>query len=140
MIIHNVAAEQGQPPPRVTPAIETVLLQYPWPGNVRELRNLAERVSIFAAGRELRVEDFPANFARGGLPPQPFHAAESSRTASDSAASLDLQQLERVTIQRALAQFHGNRSAAADALGISRRTLQRKLKEYQLAEQNEPDQ
>ncbi len=135
------AAELGQPPPRLTPEVERHLKAYRWPGNVRELRNLAERLSIFAAGRELRLEDFPpalredpaamsaaraaaasAEAARSGAPP-----ATGAATGEDT---LDLQELERRTIERALRRFGGNRSLAAEALGISRRTLQRKLKEY----------
>ncbi|HOE96961.1 MAG TPA: sigma-54 dependent transcriptional regulator [Candidatus Sumerlaeota bacterium] len=133
------AAEGGQPQPRLTPEVERRLVAYPWPGNVRELRNLAERLSIFAAGRELRADDLPFEIAN------PFAAGRivagrglgpGSAVATDM---LDLQQIERITIERALARFGGNRSAAAEALGISRRTLQRKLKEYQMAAQEDED-
>lgn len=123
--LHRFAAEQGQPAARLTPAVEKILLEYSWPGNVRELRNLAERLSIFAAGRELTPADF-ANEIRGAAVP----VAASRVEAAAEPATLDLQELERRTIERALEKFGGNRSLAAEALGISRRTLQRKLKEY----------
>jgi DNA-binding NtrC family response regulator len=139
--LKRFAAEQGTAAPRTTPEIEEKLIGYAWPGNVRELRNLAERLSIFAAGREIRLTDFPANFAFGGG----GAAAEAKEPASAGApagaatggGTLDLQMIERRTILRALDQFGGNRSAAAEALGISRRTLQRKLKEYKIADQGD---
>ncbi len=138
--LHRFAADQGQPPARLTPEVERLLLQYAWPGNVRELRNLAERLSIFAAGRELTPEDFPgAMRGEGGLAAAALGvgAGAGLRPAPPpppaDPASLDLQQIERRTIERALAMFAGNRSQAAEALGISRRTLQRKLKEYRAA-------
>ncbi len=124
--LHRFAAEQGHPAPRLTPAVEKILFDYAWPGNVRELRNLAERLSIFAAGRELTPDDF-VNEMRG--PVAPAAAARGESTAAEP-ATLDLQAIERRTIERALEKFGGNRSLAAEALGISRRTLQRKLKEY----------
>ncbi|MCE5229726.1 sigma-54 dependent transcriptional regulator [bacterium] len=131
--LHRFAAEQGQPPARLTPAIERILLDYAWPGNVRELRNLAERLSIFAAGRELTPADFASEMRGPAVP-------AGSRTATAEPATLDLQELERRTIEKALQKFGGNRSLAAEALGISRRTLQRKLKEYKAdGADEEPD-
>jgi DNA-binding NtrC family response regulator len=137
MFLARFAAEQGQPAARLTPEIEALVLNYAWPGNVRELRNLAERLSIFASGRDLIRDDIPANIL------QPSAAPGAAAAGSDGARSelpgnlLDLEQLERLTIEKALNQFNGNRSAAAEALGISRRTLQRKLKEYKMAEEDE---
>jgi DNA-binding NtrC family response regulator len=100
---------------------------------VRELRNLCERLSIFAAGREILPEDFPSSIPVG---PAAVAPAARAAAAAPAGATLDLQQIERQTIERALERFSGNRSAAAEALGISRRTLQRKLKEYAIHEQN----
>ena len=155
--LRRFAAEQGQPPAVLPASLEPVLLQYPWPGNVREIRNLAERLSIFAAGRDLRSEDFPPNYnferpltLGAGLAGftgrdsfqstegQPAGGSPSSMPAGLGSVApgggvLDLQSIERMAIERALEQFSGNRSAAAEALGISRRTLPRKLKDYRLA-------
>jgi DNA-binding NtrC family response regulator len=133
LFLKRFAAEQGLPPPRLTPPIEAHLLAYAWPGNVRELRNLCERLSIFAAGREILPEDFPSSIPVG---PAAVAPAARAAAAAPAGATLDLQQIERQTIERALERFSGNRSAAAEALGISRRTLQRKLKEYAIHEQN----
>jgi DNA-binding NtrC family response regulator len=133
--LNKFAIEQGTPPPRLTPEIESRLEAYHWPGNVRELRNLAERLSIFASGRTIESSDFPGNF--GFLPAggrSPMAADDLVDPDGQNADLLDLQQIERQTIERALARFRGNRSAAAQALGISRRTLQRKVKEYRMVD------
>ncbi|MEN6626235.1 MAG: sigma-54 dependent transcriptional regulator [Candidatus Sumerlaeia bacterium] len=128
--LHRFAAEQGQPPARLTPEVEKVLLEYGWPGNVRELRNLAERLSIFASGRDLTPADFAPEM-RGAPPP-----AAAAKAAEET---VPLDELERRAIARALEKFAGNRSLAAEALGISRRTLQRKLKEYRAGEPDEDE-
>jgi DNA-binding NtrC family response regulator len=141
--LRRFAADQGAAPPVLTTSVTPLVEQYAWPGNVRELRNLAERLSIFAGGRELTPADFPPNFLEGGaVLTSPLGGLSAAAGASIAprveGGTLDLQALERQAIQRALEQFQGNRSAAAEALGISRRTLQRKLKEYRLAEE-EPE-
>jgi DNA-binding NtrC family response regulator len=66
-------------------------------------------------------------------------SATSGASAALSTGVLDLQALEKKAILQALQKFNNNRSAAAEALGISRRTLQRKLKEYQIAGQDTQD-
>ena len=132
--LRRFAAEQGLAPPGLTGEVERRVLDYPWPGNVRELRNLAERLTIFAAGREISPDDLPEAVLQAGAAPAALFRREPGKAA---ATLLDLQQIERLTIEQALRQFGGNRSAAAEALGISRRTLQRKLKEYQMASQNQ---
>ena len=147
LYLRRFAAEQGTPPPLLTPEVEARLEGYSWPGNVRELRNVAERLSIFAAGRELGMADLPFGGAAPAVPggaapqaaPRPLGAPMASPGAEAGADLLDLEELERRAIQRALEQFGGNRSAAADALGISRRTLQRKLKEYKMATDQDLD-
>jgi DNA-binding NtrC family response regulator len=93
------------------------LMQYRWPGNVRELEHAVERAVILANSASIRVRD---------LPPE---VTQKARTrASDD--TLDLAQQERVTIERALARFDGNRKMAAGALKISTVTLWRKMKLY----------
>jgi DNA-binding NtrC family response regulator len=142
--LRRFSADQGTAPPLLTTGVAATLERYAWPGNVRELRNLAERLSIFAAGRELTGGDFPPDFAGqpAGSAGQGSYApagSTGSTTQPAETGTLDLQSLERQAIERALGQFQGNRSAAAEALGISRRTLQRKLKEYRMAEEESED-
>ena len=94
------------------------LLEYRWPGNVRELRNVVVRMAILAESNEIGVAD---------LPPE-FHAPSGFSLSLQALAGLD--QMERSAITKALEESGGNRQAAADRLGISKRTLQRRIKEY----------
>jgi transcriptional regulator with PAS, ATPase and Fis domain len=98
----------------------TALMNYRWPGNVRELEHAIERAVIVARGTSIRVRELPPEVS------QKVH----QRAPDDS---LDLQALERATIERALERFRGNRRDAAEALKISTVTLWRKMKQYGLA-------
>jgi DNA-binding NtrC family response regulator len=92
--------------------------RYPWPGNIRELRNLMARLAVTVDGPEIGLRDLPSEF-HGLLP----HQAESSPSHS-------LDKLEQEVIIHALEQADGRRNRAAEMLGISRRTLIRRLKVY----------
>ncbi len=103
------------------------LRRYHWPGNVRELRNVITRASIFAREGAVTADDL-------GLPLRPV-------PISAPACSLDsgLEGIERRTILRVLGETNGHRQRAANLLGISRRTLSRKLKQYSLADPSDHD-
>jgi DNA-binding NtrC family response regulator len=103
-----------------------VLTAYAWPGNARELRNALERASTLAPGREIRPEDLPPRIRDAG--------AAAVRIADASRRSLPLRELERAYILEVLRQTGGNKSRAADILGLDRRTLYRKLDEYRAEE------
>ena len=94
----------------------TLLESYSWPGNVRELRNSLNKAMILATGPEIEPRDLPPEILRAE--PEP---------AGDQFC---LDRLERQTIHKVLAQTGGHQQRAADLLGISRRTLIRKLKLY----------
>ena len=115
------AAKQGRELAWSAEALER-LLRYPWPGNVRELENAIERTAILARGTVIQPDDLPPHIASGldlgGAPLLP-----GTRTLAESEREQILQTLER---------FGGNHSRAAEALGIGRTTLWRKLKEYGL--------
>ncbi len=100
------------------------LCRYPWPGNVRELRNVVTRAAIFAGGGVITSKCL-------NLPPSPVDSISTPR--SDS-----LDGIERHTILRVLEQSNGHRQRAADTLGISRRTLSRKLKLYRIDQDANP--
>jgi two-component system, NtrC family, response regulator HydG len=103
------------------PALER-LLRYPWPGNVRELENAIERAAILARSTIVEVEDLPPHVAAGlQLGPSPALPRQ-----------IPLAEAERIHILQTLERFSGNHSAAAEALGIGRTTLWRKLKEYEI--------
>ena len=99
------------------------LVRYEWPGNVRELRNAVESMVVRAHGNILTVSDLPPEI--GAPPPVEHEGWEflAGRTA---------QEVERNHIRVTLQQTEGNRQKAATALGISERTLYRKIKEYGL--------
>jgi DNA-binding NtrC family response regulator len=98
----------------------SALMNYRWPGNVRELEHAVERAVILANSPSIRVRE---------LPPE---VTQKSRTRSGD-DTLDLQEQERVMIERALERFRGNRKQAANALKISPVTLWRKMKQYGLS-------
>ena len=96
-----------------------VLQHYPWPGNVRELENTIERAVVFCEGDCIRLEDLPPELiaARGG----------ASKVSVEVGTSV--KEAERRLIKETLRRTEGNKRAAADLLGISLRTLYRKLEQ-----------
>jgi len=103
-----------------------------WPGNVRELENVIHRTLLVSSGLELTLDDLPAGIGQD----QPS-AALGSQPAADSGstgATLNLEELERETIVRAMENNKGNLSDVARQLGIGRSTLYRKLEQYGLRE------
>jgi DNA-binding NtrC family response regulator len=109
------------------------LLAYDWPGNVRELENCLERA--VALGDQLRIEisDLPSSIARAEVPAEvvPAESPEFSGPATD------LEDIERATIERVFVQVNGDKVLAGKMLGISRATLYRKLKRYNIALRSE---
>jgi DNA-binding NtrC family response regulator len=97
-----------------------VLVRHDWPGNVRALRHAAERAVIMADGDRYRIEDFP-------LPARPEVAA-----MSPVGETLNLDQLEKQMIERALRMHHFNVSLAAAELGLSRGALYRRMEKHGL--------
>jgi transcriptional regulator with PAS, ATPase and Fis domain len=104
------------------PDAVSALLSYSWPGNIRELRNLVARVAVQSNHPEIQAAQIEA-------------AMSGSPTAQRQSASMpvgNLDSMEEQMIIRALERSGGHRGQAADQLGISRRTLSRKLKEYNI--------
>lgn len=113
---------------RIAEASEQLMVSYDWPGNVRELLNVLRRASLFADGPEI-----DPTLMRRMLAASVFSHASSAPPASDPVLPSSLAEVERTHIQRVLTQMDGNVTRAASALGIDRRTLQRKLKSFGLA-------
>jgi len=114
---------------QVTSAAMKCLLQYDWPGNVRELENCVERATALGDGKTIDVEDLPPSV----LSHVPTELA--SMATPNSASSTDLEAIERATIQRVFEQVNGDKVMAGKMLGISRATLYRKLKRYNIGPQ-----
>jgi two-component system, NtrC family, response regulator HydG len=106
---------------RLAPATERVLMAYDWPGNVRELANAMERAAIMADGNLILPKD---------LPPQLQDAKPSEKSGTVLVG--DMREIQRRAILEALEKTGGNKTRAADLLGISRRNLIYKLREYGL--------
>jgi DNA-binding NtrC family response regulator len=110
---------QQNPGFRFSPYVVEKLKAYPWPGNVRELRNVVVRAAVFASGNEIDTDSLPDEFLR-----QSFSSGLHTMAV--------LPQLEKNAILKMLHDAQGHQPTAAARLGISRRTLQRKLKMYRL--------
>lgn len=105
----------------ISPEALAVLMDYDWPGNVRELENCIERAVVLARGDAIRPEHLPGNLRQ--------LTSERSLTFS---VGTSLEVLERQAILATLREVKGNKAAAARLLGISQRTLYRKIKTYGL--------
>jgi DNA-binding NtrC family response regulator len=111
-------------------AAKKALLAHAWPGNVRELENVVERAVALAETGQVRLEDLP-ELLRERRPDEPVAGADPLEGAL--ARRLTLDELERDYIQRVLAAEGGNKTRAAQRLGLDRKTLYRKLEEYAAA-------
>ena len=120
--LKTLDAENGKKPPAISPEAMDVLQAYAWPGNVRELRNVIERLVVLGTGDRLTVADLPAAVRDGA----------AAGLAIPSRAGRVLRDAERQLIADALRRHRDNRTKAAQDLGISRRTLHRKINEFGL--------
>ena len=124
----------GRPPKRLAPAALAALAAHAWPGNVRELRNAVERAAVLASGDEIAVADLAL--------PDPGAAAE--RADAGAAQGLPfgeakrgaMERFERAYLLRALRAHDGNVSRTAEAIGMVRQSLQQKIRELGLREED----
>src|SRR5437867_3625678 len=103
------------------------MMKYRWPGNVRELRTSIERAVVFCRGEKITLRDLPASLRADGAGAAPRDAAPVLEQDN-----LTVEEAEKQLIIRALKECNGNRTLAAKKIGISRRTLHRKLHTYHL--------
>jgi two-component system, NtrC family, response regulator AtoC len=125
--------ENGKPAKELSVEAMTAILHHEWPGNVRELRTAIERAVVMSTGPKIGVGDLPPSVLHGSPAPKP---ANLPHTAASTPQELNLQESERVLILRALEESGGNRTGAAKRLGISRRTLHRRLKDFKILQKN----
>lgn len=109
------------------------LEDYSWPGNVRQLRNVIEKMVVLATGEKLTTEDVPMEIRTPSAAPAltPPQAAQSA-TPTVALGGGSLAEAERAKILSVLDSCKGNKSKAAEVLGISRRTLHRKLNAWKI--------
>ena len=103
------------------------LLRHTWPGNVRELRTAIEHAVVLCNSDKITPRDLPPSAREGG-------AAQARPAPAKPSNDLSVQDAEKQLIIRALKETNGNRTLAAKRLGLSRRTLYRKLAEYGLGD------
>jgi two-component system, NtrC family, response regulator HydG len=121
--LRKYAAREGNRVQGIAEEAMNVLLGYPWPGNVRELENAIERAVVLAQGEQLRAQD---------LPPQVHDRNDDRRPLVP--AHLTLEEIEKLAIAQALRLTGGNKSEAAERLGIHRTSLYDKIRRYGIAE------
>jgi len=102
------------------PDVMSAFVNYEWPGNVRELENIVERTVIMCRGETISSNDLPSFIG----------ALQRDENGLEMPGATSLREVERVAILRTLRQTGGNRTRAAKILGITRKTLQNKIKEY----------
>ncbi|MDR2394724.1 MAG: sigma-54 dependent transcriptional regulator [Treponema sp.] len=133
-LLKDLASRLGRPKPKLSPDAMEKLCAYAYPGNIRELENLLERALIYGDGRNIRGEDlgFPD-------PPsvekqeRPAFVERPCLAAQETVALGYLEELEREAIRAALVRCQGNRTKAAQELGISRKTILNKIRTYGLS-------
>lgn len=118
----TICAAQGRPELKLDPELIHFLQNYEWPGNVRQLRNAVESMIVLAHNDQLTIDDLPSTIDNDPL------TAQTRLVKSGGAGAGLLRDLQRAAVERTLAEHKGNRTRTAEALGISVRTLQRKLK------------
>ncbi|HNX53078.1 MAG TPA: sigma-54 dependent transcriptional regulator [Pontiellaceae bacterium] len=115
--------ENGRAVEGFSPDALDLLTAYRWPGNVRELRNLVEQTVVMSRSQRIGVRDLPLHIRETGGTGGPVQMERGT-----------LEDMEKQAIQQALREAGGNRTRAAEKLGISRRTLHRKIAEYGFTE------
>jgi two-component system nitrogen regulation response regulator NtrX len=127
--LREFAAEsRGGGRKRLSPETLEVLRRHDWPGNVRELKNLVERLVILTPHEAIGVEDLPQNMAEEADLGPTANGGESGATAGDGSLRDARARFEREFILRQLAEHGGNVSQTAEAIGLERSHLHKKMK------------
>ncbi len=124
--------ENSVPPLTVEAGALHTLQRYPWPGNIRELRNFAENAVVLRRGGSLTEYDLEPKY-RGAVPALPAGSSSESAPAALAApvpVSLSVEENEKRLLREALIKARGNRTKAAELMGVSRRTLHRKIAQW----------
>ncbi|MBI1289798.1 response regulator [bacterium] len=126
------ARENGREVPSISREAMDILTSYHWPGNVRELRNVIENTSVFLRGNTVEPANLPINVAKKAPPAAP---GEPVTDGISFPMGMALEEVETAYLRKTLEICDGNRTRAADMLKISRRTLQRRIKELGLEDE-----
>jgi DNA-binding NtrC family response regulator len=121
--LHEFNEENGRSVEGFSPKAQSIMYRYSWPGNIRELRNCIESALVMCRGSVIDVDDLPLTVRSGVTDDQ-----------ISIPLGVSLSEAEKDIIKATLAFCKGNKSKAAEVLGIGRKTLHRKIQEYQLEE------
>jgi two-component system response regulator AtoC len=120
--LREYAKENGKNVTEFTPEALEMMMHYAWPGNVRELRTAVEHAVVLCRGEKIIPRDLPAS----------IRAAQPADVQISQQNALTVREAEKQLIERALTETGGNRTLAAQKIGMSRRTFHRKLHAYHL--------
>ncbi len=109
---------------QILPEVLDLMMRYDWPGNIRELENIIERGVIIARSEYLTLDELPPNIRK--------MAKSTSGSGFEVTIGSTIKEMESEFIAQTLASVNGNRTRAAQILGIARKTLQNKMREYKL--------
>lgn len=126
--LKKIAAQNAKPTEGISPEARELLVNYPFPGNVRELEHAIERAVILGDGKDIKPADMPediCDFYKAGL-------KDAIKNSCSERLTKAIEQFERGYILRAIEETKGNKTVAAERLGISRKTLWEKCKNYGL--------
>jgi DNA-binding NtrC family response regulator len=122
--LDEICRQNGFEPREIDPSLLEAFTHYDWPGNVRELKNTLESLVVLSGKHVISAEELP----------EKFFQESTVVDDADTTSELNLTNLSKQTIMKALEACRGNRTEAAKQLGISRRTLHRRLNEFGLRE------
>jgi two-component system response regulator HydG len=122
--VKTMSAKSGKKVVSISAPVAEKLVSYGWPGNVRELQNCIERAVAFTRFDELTVDDLPEKIRN-------YRTSESAVPGVGALEILPMDEVEHRYIVRVLKQLDGNKTVAAEMLGLDRRTLYRKLERWE---------
>ncbi|MDR3114296.1 MAG: sigma-54 dependent transcriptional regulator [Treponema sp.] len=135
-LLRNLSSRMGRPKPNLVPEAAAKLCSYSYPGNIRELENMLERALIYGDGKNIRPEDLELpdpKAVKKRENPERLSPQSPGLVAQENSALGSLEEIEREAIREALARCQGNRTKAAQELGISRKTILNKIRAYGLS-------
>jgi len=136
--LKKFASENNTPEAKLSSAALATLVQYAWPGNIRELRNTCENLAVLRAGKTVEPPDLDVRFTQPAPVSRPVLSPTTMGSGVMTPGVFDREQNEKNLLRQALASAGGNRTKAAESLGISRRTLHRKLLQWPELEASTP--
>lgn len=120
---------EGELPPIIDPEVMDILCAYSWPGNIRQLKNIVERMVFHANDGHIQLKDLPSEIHSSNMT---FHPSIEGKQVCGSQGMIRRKKIDRETLVETLTQTNGNISKAASILNVGRKTIYRKLQEFNL--------